>query len=147
MSESLHEKALSGCFIYSVDVKNRISIPPRFRGLLSSLVLTKGVDGCVWALTDHQWQLIKYRAAGMVELQRFFVAPAETRVLGSNGRCLLPDHLRQHADIRPGDEVTVVGLGTRVEIWSSRRWESVCAQVTNDLVRQELPEFFTLAHQ
>jgi MraZ protein len=143
MSGSLQEEAFSGCFVYSVDEKNRVSIPPRFRGPLERLVLTKGVDGCVWALTGDQWRLIKDRAAKSIEMQRFFVAPAEERILGSNGRCLIPDHLRQHADIRPGDAVTIVGLGTRVEIWSSRRWESVCGQLTADVVRQELPEFFS----
>jgi MraZ protein len=147
MSERFHEETFSGCFMYSVDEKNRVSIPPRFRSALGRLVLTKGIDGCVWALTQDQWQLIKDRAEDSVELQRFFVAPAEERVLGANGRCLMPDHLRQHADIKPGDEVTIVGLGSRVEIWSSRRWESVSGQLTTDLVRQELPEFFTGAKQ
>ena len=143
MSERFHENAFSGCFIYSVDEKNRVSIPPRFRRELERFVLTKGPDGCIWVLTGQQWRLIKERVLGSVELQRFFVAPAEERILGAKGRCLLPDHLRQHADIKPGDGVTIVGLGSRVEIWSSQRWESVCAQLTTELVRQTLPEFFS----
>lgn len=142
MSALLHDESLSGCFTYSVDDKNRVSIPPRFRAALERVMLTKGIDGCVWALTPAQWQFVKDRAAASVGLQRFFVAPAEERVLGANGRCLLPDHLRQHADIKPGDDVTIIGMGTRVEIWNSRRWETVSGQLTGEDVREQLPEFF-----
>ncbi|HOM73346.1 MAG TPA: division/cell wall cluster transcriptional repressor MraZ, partial [Armatimonadota bacterium] len=58
------------------------------------------------------------------------------------GRFLIPDVLREHADIKPGDDVMIIGLGNRIEIWSRRRWEAVSSQVTSERIRQELPEFF-----
>lgn len=136
---------LSGCFIYGVDDKNRISIPAKFRKVLSdTFVLTKGPDGCLWALPMERWDMLLAKAGGSVSIQRFFLASAEQCVLGAKGRCLLPDNLRKHADIKPGDEVAIVGLANRIEIWSARRWDAVCSQLSSERVRQELPEFFEL---
>lgn len=134
---------LSGCYIYSVDEKNRISIPTKFRQYLSdAFILTKGPDGCLWVLPIKQWEIILSKSAGSVAIQRFFLASAIQCVLGDKGRCLLPDNLRKHADIKPGDEVAIVGLMNRIEIWSARRWEALCSQLTSERIQRELPEFF-----
>lgn len=136
---------LSGCYVHSVDNKNRISIPARFRKQLSQrFMLTKGPDGCLWALATEQWQVVLAKASQSVAVQRFFVASATECVVGAKGRCLLPDTLRKHADIKSGDEVAIVGLANRVEIWSARRWDAVCSQLSSDRVRQELPELFEM---
>ena len=135
----------SGCFVHSVDEKNRISLPARFRREISvPFVLTKGPDGCLWALDSAQWQIVLSRAGQSTAVQRFFVASAVECVPGPNGRCLLPDDLRKHADIKPGDEVAIVGLANRIEIWSLRRWRAACSQVTSERLQQELPELFGL---
>ena len=49
-----------------------------------------------------------------------------TRHIGnrdSSGRILIPEKFRKAADI--SDEVTMVGAGTRVELWNPKRWEAV----------------------
>lgn len=135
----------SGCFTHSVDEKNRIALPSHFRRLLSGrFILTKGPDGCLWVLPMEQWRIILAGAGGSVAIQRFFVASAAECVLGPKGRCLLPDNLRKHAGIRAGDEVAIVGIANRIEIWSARRWEEVNSQLTSERIQQELPEFFAL---
>mgnify|MGYP001615627537 CR=1 FL=1 len=135
----------SGCYIHSVDDKNRISLPVKFRTALGGrLVLTKGPDGCLWALPVDQWKIIREKAAQSVPIQRFFVASACEFVLGAKGRCLLSDSLRQHAGIKSGEEVAIVGLANRIEIWNARKWEAINSQLTSERVREELPEFFRL---
>ena len=135
----------SGCYIHTVDEKNRICLPARFRETLSDrFVLTKGPDGCLWALPAQQWRLLLEKARQSVAVQRFFVASASECVLTAKGRCLLTDSLRKHADIKPGEEVAIVGLASRIEIWSARRWDAVNSQLTSERVQQELPEFFEL---
>jgi len=135
----------SGCYIHSVDEKNRISLPAKFREPLADrFVLTKGPDGCLWALPLAQWRVVLSKAAKSLEVQRFFVASSAQCSLGAKGRFLLPVNLRKHADIKPGEEVAIVGLPNRIEIWSARRWESVNSALTTERVQQELPEFFNL---
>lgn len=139
-------KVFSGSFNHSVDEKNRVSIPAQFRRDLGArFVLTKGPDGCLWALPLEQWQIILAKAGQSTVIQRFFVASAVYCDSGPKGRCLLPDSLRKHADIKPGDEVAIVGMKNRIEIWSARRWEAVTSQLSTDRVRQEMPEFFDLS--
>ena len=138
----------SGCYIHSVDEKNRISIPAKFRVQLGDkFVITKGPDGCLWLLPDQQWNAVLAKSAKSVAIQRFFLASAEQCSLEPKGRCLLPDVLRKHADLRGGDEVVVVGLANRIEIWSVRRWDAMSSQLTSDRLIQELPEFFELTEE
>lgn len=135
----------SGSFVHSVDDKNRLAIPAKFRKALgSTFMLTKGPDGCLWALPMERWNLLLSKAGQSVTIQRFFIASACPCTPGAKGRCLLPDELRKHADIKPGDEVAIVGMANRVEIWSARRWDAICSQLTSDRLQKELPEFFEL---
>lgn len=134
-----------GSYVHSVDEKSRIAMPARFRSALEDgFILTKGPDGCLWVLDGERWRLLLEKGTGSTTIQRFFVAPAVDCRLSGKGRFLIPSVLRGHADIKPGDDVMIIGLGSRIEIWSRRRWEAVSSQVTTDRIRQELPEFFDL---
>jgi len=126
-----------------VDEKCRISLPARLRKLLPGpFVLTKGPDGCLWALPEGTWKTIVERSDLSVAVERFLVASAYECEPGGRGRFLIPDALRRYADIRPGDEVAIVGVRNRVEIWSARRWDAAGANVTSDHIRRHLPELF-----
>ena len=136
----------SGCFIHTVDEKNRISLPARFRDdLEEEVVITAGPEGCLWVLSHDQWNLLVSRANESVTMQRFFVASAVRVVVGDKGRCLLSDSLRRHAGIKPGDEVVIVGLGGRIEIWSIARWQEANSQMSMEHARRELPELFSFS--
>ena len=133
----------SGCFVYGVDEKNRVSMPSKFRKQFDGrFVITKGPDGCLWALSKNQWRIVLGKAKESVALQRFLVASAEEHEPTEKGPCLIADDLRRHADIKPGAQVAIVGMGNRVEIWSAQRWERICAELSLQRVRQELPELF-----
>lgn len=132
-----------GCCIHSVDDKNRICLPARLRQAISDpVMLTKGPDGCLLLLVREQWQVLLDKAVASSSMQRFFIAPACEYSPGQRGRLALPLSLRLHADIKPGSEVAIVGIGKRVEIWSLARWEAASSRVTTERVREELPEIF-----
>ncbi len=138
----------SGSYKYSVDSKNRISIPVKFRILLGERpILTKGPDGCLWLFSEEQWNLIIAKASESTTLQRFFLASAVECEFGTRGRCLLPDDLRRYAEIKPGDEVVLAGMINRVEIWSASRWAVACPQLTSEKIRDELPEFYNMMYK
>lgn len=60
---------------------------------------------------------------------RFFFSGATECELDRQGRILLPGNLREYA--RLDKEVVVVGVSTRVEIWSRSRWEEYCRETSD----------------
>lgn len=132
-----------GCYIHSVDDKGRICLPARLRQSVSdAMMLTKGPEGCLWLLTKDQWQILLGRSGASSSIKRFFIAPACECSPGPRRRISLPISLRLHSNIKPGEEVAIVGLGNRIEIWSLARWDAASSQITPQAIREELPEFF-----
>jgi MraZ protein len=122
----------SGGYEHSVDEKGRIVIPVRFREALGkNFVITRGMGKCLFVLTEEYWneQFDKvFKSLPMLNqanilLQRHFSAEAamETNIDGQ-GRVALPPSLREYADIKPENPVMVLGVATRLEIWSKERW-------------------------
>jgi len=133
----------SGSFVHAVDEKSRVAMPAAFRAKLGErFMLTKGPDGCLWVIPNERWQMVVSKGAASTLVQRFLVAAATECHLSSKGRFLIPDILREHSDIKPGDDVVIMGLGNRIEIWSRRRWDALSSQLSSDRLRQEFPELF-----
>jgi len=123
-----------GRFHYIIDSKGRLSIPSKFREILSSsyderLIVTN-FDQCLWAYPTSEWQELERRVAALPQfldevraLQRVFISAALECPLDKQGRILIPQALRDYADIKR--DVIVVGMTKRMEIWSKERWETV----------------------
>lgn len=107
------------------------------------MMLTKGLEGCLWLLNKDEWDMLREKAASSASVQRFFIAPACECTPGRVGRIPLPISLRLHSNIRPGEEIAIVGLGNRIEIWNLARWEAASSQITPQRFREELPEFLS----
>ena len=139
--------AFRGHYEHSLDSKNRLSIPAKFRAAFSSgVVLSKDSDPCIGAWTPEAHE---DTVAGALEglnplgrkrkqIQRFFQSNAFDLELDSAGRVTVPGQLIEHAGIRK--EVVVVGVGDHLEIWNEERWgdeQSALAgsigEVTEDL--------------
>lgn len=118
-----------GTYKHNLDPKNRIIMPAKFREELGEVFyVTKGLSGCLLAMPSDQWEAfvnqISSRPVPEAEaLQRFFCAGADAATPNSQGRFLIPDDLREYAGIEK--EVTIVGTGKKVEIWSSEKWSEV----------------------
>ena len=90
-------------------------------------MVTKGLDGCLFVYPNSEWQSIeeKFRNISMTskdarKFSRFFFAGAATCELDKQGRILLPSVLREYADLEK--DVVLVGVLSRIEIWSKERW-------------------------
>ena len=118
-----------GEYNHTIDAKGRLIIPSRFREVLGDeFVVTKGMDGCLFVFADPEWQAFeeKLRNLPMIDKEarqftRFFLAGAASVEVDKQGRILLPAVLREFAGITK--EAVLVGVGSRVEIWSKDRWE------------------------
>ena len=63
---------LLGEFEHTVDDKNRLTLPAKFRQALSGgLVITRGMDGCLYCYPQADWErLVESRLAGLDPLSR-----------------------------------------------------------------------------
>jgi MraZ protein len=122
--------AFRGHFEHSLDAKNRLSIPTRFRTSFSSgTVLAKTPEPCVAIWTPDTNEAIIERAlsglnpmgAEYRKASRFFQGNSFEVDLDASGRVTLPPPLLAHAGIEK--DVVVVGVGDHLEVWARRRWQ------------------------
>ncbi len=118
-----------GEYNHTIDAKGRLIIPSRFREVLGDeFVVTKGMDGCLFVFDNPEWQAFEEKLhklpmidKGARQFTRFFLAGAASVEVDKQGRILLPAVLREFARITK--DAVLVGVGSRVEIWSKDRWE------------------------
>lgn len=118
-----------GTFEYTLDAKNRLTVPAKFRAALSDgVVIAKGVERCaaLWRPEDYD----THTAAALAglnplspqarELNRFFSANAVDVELDAAGRVMLPPFIIEHASFER--DVVVTGAGECLEIWNRSQW-------------------------
>lgn len=117
-----------GEYTHSIDDKNRLSLPAKFRSELGKkVVITPGLDSCLFVFTLKEWKKIEERLNQSSMLQgdtrsfnRFMFAGAVEAEIDSIGRVLVPDFLRDRANLK--NKVSVIGVSNRVEIWNEKTW-------------------------
>jgi MraZ protein len=121
---------------HTIDEKNRLILPAKFRHTFGDgVVLTRGLDGCVFAYRRADWaRLVESRLAALDplraetrQLQRHFFAGAAEDTPDRQGRVTMPAHLVKHAKL--GREVTVVGVHDHLEIWNRAAWRQELERV------------------
>jgi MraZ protein len=127
---------LLGEFEHSIDEKNRLTLPARFRQALSGgVVVTRGMDGCLYAYASESWeQVVSERLAQLDPLsresrvmERFFFSAAAESEPDKQGRIMIPPALLEHAGL--GREVVVAGVRDRIEIWDRATWREHMKEV------------------
>lgn len=127
---------LLGEYEHTIDDKNRLTLPSRFRGAFAGgIVVTRGMDGCLFAYTREDWDsLVRNRLASLDPLsqegrrmQRFFFSGAAETELDKQGRVGLPAALLQHAKL--DRDVVVAGVHDHLEIWDRDAWRRELAEV------------------
>jgi MraZ protein len=127
---------LLGEYEHTIDDKNRLTLPARFRHLFGDgIVVTRGMDGCLFAYTRNDWdRLVQGRLATLDPLskegrrmQRFFFAGATEAEPDKQGRVGIPAALLEHAKL--GRDVVVAGVNDHLEIWDRAAWRRELAEV------------------
>ena len=122
--------AFHGTFEHTLDAKNRLTVPAKFRAALAGKVfLVRGADPCISLYPESTYsELTEAALQGMNpfstqarELKRMFYGNATDTELDSAGRVMLtPRHL-EHAGI--DREVVITGAGDCLELWDRSAWE------------------------
>jgi len=119
-----------GEYKHNLDAKGRLAIPAKFRVLLEGgAVVTKGLDNCLFLYPKHEWEQLARKLAALPiskantrAFSRLMLAGAAEVDFDSQGRIILPEHLRKFAGL---NKTTVVaGLFDRLEIWDEAVWEA-----------------------
>jgi MraZ protein len=122
-----------GEFIHSIDRKGRLILPAKFREVaknhfIEKFFVTRGLDKCLFMLAEEEWrsQENKLKAMSFTKQQsrtfnRLYFSGAMEVVPDSQGRILLPQNLKDYAEIKK--DVIIVGVSNRIEIWSKTKWD------------------------
>lgn len=119
-----------GEFSHTVDGKGRVTIPSRFRDELhETVVVTRGLDGCLSVYTQEAWQIIYEKLLRLPNTKRdvrmyvrMLTSRASECTFDNMGRILLPKVLLEEANIEKN--VVVVGAADHVEIWAEDTWRA-----------------------
>jgi MraZ protein len=123
-----------GEYEHTIDRKGRLIVPAKFRQAfkeheVKTLFLTRGLDGCLFLFPEAEWRAVEARfkqipftkAEGRKFNRMFFSGAAEITIDGL-GRLLVPKTLKEFAQIQ--EDVVIVGVSTRIEIWSKEKWQA-----------------------
>ncbi|MBM7680124.1 MraZ protein [Pullulanibacillus pueri] len=119
-----------GEYQHSIDEKGRLIVPSKFReDLGTTFVLTRGLDQCVFGYPMEEWKQLEQKLKALPftkkdarAFTRFFFSGAAESQLDKQGRVNISQPLRSYAKLEK--ECVVIGVSSRIEIWSKSIWES-----------------------
>ncbi len=120
-----------GTFDHTLDAKNRLTMPAKYRGALSDgVILAVPVDlkSCVGVWRPEEYEQYTTRALEelpplsprLSELERLFYGYSWDAELDGAGRIIVPPSLGEQAGLEK--DVVIVGVGKRLELWDRTRW-------------------------
>ena len=116
----------------ALDAKGRMAMPARYRDRLldlcgGRLVITVDRDHCLLVYPLPEWEIIEARLVALPSLneqarvlQRLLIGHATECELDSQGRILLPNMLREFANL--DKKIVLIGQGKKFEIWDEEVW-------------------------
>ena len=138
------EQLLIGEYEHSLDAKGRIIMPAKLRDDIGEkFVVTKGLDGCLFAFSQNEWRSFEEKLRALPvsnknarDFSRFFFAGAMECEIDKQGRFLLSSNLREFAGL--DKEVIIVGMNSRLEIWSKERWKNCDENISADEIAENM---------
>jgi len=136
-----------GQYEHTMDSKGRVSLPARFREVLTELasspenadrvILTRTFQKCLVLYPLEQWMNFEEKVRQLPQfdprvqqLKRVYIAGAVECSLDSHGRVLIPQPMREFAGFER--ELNWVGQLDTMELWSKSRWESALDDAMQD---------------
>ena len=136
-----------GSSFHTIDSKGRIIIPARFRDVIkaqgSNGVMVSRMDGGLVAYTYDEWRKIETRILSLAEksenmrrFRRVFIGGAFECACDKQDRILLPQNLRQYAEL--DKEIVLVGVLDHFEIWSRKSWDRENIHLEKDMKKEDV---------
>ncbi len=117
-------KYFLGEFDHTMDSKGRVSLPARFRDIISdAFYITKGLDNGLFIFPEWAWQNIieKLMEIPLQDYQRSrmrqaFLSGVVEANLDKQGRVMINPKLREYAKLKK--DVVITGAGDRIDIYA-----------------------------
>ena len=121
---------LMGEYHHSIDEKNRLIIPSKFRNELGEkFVITRGLEKCLFVYSLVEWENIvnKLRTLPFTkkdsrDFTRFFLSGATECELDKSGRASITSPLVKYAGLT--NKCVIIGANDRLEIWDESAWNN-----------------------
>lgn len=134
----------SGASSVTLDSKNRITIPTRYRENLfadyeGKMICTLHTESpCLLLYPLPEWQELEVTLSRLSDMnkserliKRILLGNATECFLDKNGRLLLNGVLRQHANL--DKNIMLVGLFNKFEIWNESVWQAQMQEGISDI--------------
>ena len=117
-----------GQYHHSLDSKDRLTVPARFREFLGNFIfVTMGLDKNLLVLTEASFLAMSQSLQDKSltdpltrDLRRLIFANASQLDIDNAGRILIPKYLRDVVGIN--NEVVLVGQFDYIEVWAPEEW-------------------------
>ena len=136
-----------GEYNHTIDAKGRLIIPSKFREALGdTFVVTKGLDGCLFVYDNTEWTAFEEKLKSLPitnkdarKFTRFFLAGAAEVEVDKQGRILVPNVLREFAELNK--DVVLIGVASRIEILSKERFDGIASYDDMDEIAEHMEEY------
>ncbi len=127
-----------GEYQHNIDDKGRIIIPAKFRAELGEMfIVTRGLDKALFVYPMSEWEVLEKKLSSLPftkavarQFNRLFFSGAIESEIDKQGRAIIPSNLRNYAFLTK--ECVVIGVSTRIEIWSKEYWDKYAKEAEED---------------
>ena len=121
-----------GEYKHGIDRKGRLILPARFRDIakennIEKFFVTRGLDKCIFMFSENEWRIQEQKFKNLSftkqearTFNRMFFSGAAEVLPDKQGRFIIPQYLKDFADIKI--QTIVIGVSNRIEIWDSKTW-------------------------
>lgn len=129
----------AGQFVRKFDQANRMAVPTDHRdGLGETIFILKALHGekCLLLFSAEEWETFSrdfvdsYSGEKQAVAQRRLSSRVDKVTIDKSGRIMLKEDFKAFADLT--DEVLVMGIMNRVELWNAQNWADWNAAIEED---------------
>ncbi len=139
----------TGEYQHTLDGKGRVIIPSRLRdGLGDRFMVTRGFEKCLLAYPNSEWVRLEQKLKNLPftksdsrKFKRLFFSGAMEVEADKQGRVLIPQNLRDYANIEK--DVMFIGVSNYVELWNEAAWKEYFGEANENYeeIAEELVDF------
>ena len=134
-----------GSFNHSLDAKNRVFIPSKFREELGKeFYITRKFDTYLSVYTAEEWEayvqkISELPEADAEEFQDFILGAAQKCIPDASGRIVLDERLMRHAKIEKN--IVFVGSGKQIRVFAEDIWNERESRRDYEKMRQIMRQY------
>lgn len=128
-----------GEFHHSIDDKQRLIIPSKFRDELGdTVIITRGIESCLFIYSEKEWDKVVSKLKSLPftkkdarSFTRLFLSGATDSSFDKQGRIKITKSLKDYAELFK--DCVVIGVNDRLEVWSEENWNKYFNENSDNL--------------